>query len=139
MGFIHYRVEAPSAPPWVGWLLAAGQCPLAFSLAWQWLCVSTYRLYLDERRAPESAAPAHARQRFEVSGGRVEPQILSTEDERLSFRIDFPRPWELRLRAVPRTRATASLSSPMQTASSTPNRRRRPPWSRPWAIPSATA
>ena len=40
------RVEAPSAPQWVGWLLAAGQCLLAISLAWQWLCVSTYRLHL---------------------------------------------------------------------------------------------
>jgi len=104
------RVEAPSAPQWVGWLLAAGQCLLAISLAWQWLCVSTYRLYLDERRAPESSAPARARQRFEVRGGRVEPQILTTEDERLSFRVDFPRPSELRLRAVPRSQATFEIA-----------------------------
>ena len=34
---------------------------------------------------------------------------------------------------------TASLSSPMPTASATPNRSRRPPWWRPWATPSPTA
>ena len=34
---------------------------------------------------------------------------------------------------------TASLSSPMPTASATPNRSRRPPWWRPWEIPSPTA
>jgi len=43
------RVEAWAAPRWVGWLLVAGQCLLAISLGWQWLCVSTYRLYLDQR------------------------------------------------------------------------------------------
>jgi hypothetical protein len=71
------RVEAVSAPQWVGWLLVAGQCLLAISLAWQWLCVSTYRLYLDERQAPETSTHARARQRFDVSGGRVAPQIVS--------------------------------------------------------------
>src|SRR5512136_1472953 len=95
------RAEAPSAPRWVGWLLVAGQCLLAIALAWQWLCVSTYRLYLDERRAPEGSASARARQRFEIRDGRVEPQILATEDERISFPVDFPRPSELRVRVVP--------------------------------------
>jgi len=104
------RVDAPSAPPWVGWLLATGQCLLAISLAWQWLCVSTHRLYLDERRAPESSAPARARQRFAVSGGRVEPQILTTDDERLSFPVDFPRPSELRVRAFPSSQATFEIA-----------------------------
>ncbi len=104
------RLEVPSDTPWVGWLLVAGQCLLAATLAWQWLCVSTYRLYLDERRAPESSAPAGARQRFAVSGDRVEPQILTTEDERLSFPIDFRRSAELRLRAVPRSQATLEIA-----------------------------
>lgn len=104
------RVEAPSASQWVGWLLAASQCLLAITLAWQWLCVSTYRLYLDERQAPESSAPARARQRFVISGGRIEPQILATEDERLSFPVDFPRPSELRLRAVPSSQATVEIA-----------------------------
>ena len=118
------RVEAPSAPQWVGWLLAAGQCLLAVSLAWQWLCVSTYRLYLDERRAPESSAPARARQRFEIRGGRVEPQILTTEDERLSFPVDFPRPSELRLRAVPGSQATFEIAIVQQGARRVLYRRR---------------
>jgi lysophospholipase L1-like esterase len=118
------RVEAPSAPQWVGWLLAAGQCLLAVSLAWQWLCVSTYRLYLDERRAPESSVPARARQRFEVGGGRVKPQILTAEDERLSFPVDFPRPSTLRLRAVPRGQATIEIAIVQQAARRVLYRRR---------------
>lgn len=108
------RVEAPSA--WVGWLLAAGQCLLGVTLAWQWLCVSTYRLYLDERRAPEISALGRARQRFAVKGDRVEPQILATEDERLSFPVDFPRPSELRLRAVPSSQATIEIAIVQQGA-----------------------
>src|SRR4029453_13243130 len=88
---------------WFGRLLAAGQCVLGVSLAWQWLCVSTHRLYLDERRA--GSGPVRARQRFDVLGGRVKPQIVSTENERLSFPLDFRRPSELELRVVPRRQA----------------------------------
>jgi lysophospholipase L1-like esterase len=82
----------------------------AIALAWQWLCVSTYRLYLDERRAPELKASARARQRFAVVGGRVEPQILTSEDERLSFPVNFPRPSELRLRVVPAGQASFEIA-----------------------------
>ena len=110
------RVGAPSAPQWVGWLLVAGHCLLAIALAWQWLCVSTYRLYLDEQRAPESSASARARQRFEIRDGRVEPQILATEDERISFPVDFPRRSELRLRAVPGSRAVFEIAIVQQGA-----------------------
>jgi hypothetical protein len=56
------------------------------------------------------SATVHARQRFDVSGGRVAPQIVSTADERLSFPVDFPRPSELRLRVVPRTQATFEIA-----------------------------
>ena len=94
---------------WLGRLLAAGQCVLAISLVWQWLCVSTHRFYLDERRAPVSA-PVHARQRFDVFGGRVAPQIVSTGNERLSFPVDFRRPSELDLRVVPRSQATFEIA-----------------------------
>jgi hypothetical protein len=97
------------APPWVGWLLAATLLLLAVSLGWRWLCVSTHRLYLDEGQAPSSAT-VHARQRFDVSGGRVAPQIVSTGDERLSFPVDFPWSSELRLRVVPRTQATFEIA-----------------------------
>ncbi len=75
-----------------------------------------YRLYLDERRAPESSAPARARQRFEIRGGRVEPQILTAEDERLSFPVDFPRPSALHLRVVPRGQATIEIAIVQQGA-----------------------
>jgi len=104
------RVDAPSAPQWVGWLLAAALCLLASSLAWQWLCVGTYRFYLDERRAPAMSAPVRARQRFDVAGGRVTPQIVSTGDEHLSFALDPSRPSELRLRVVPSTQATFEIA-----------------------------
>ena len=104
------RVDAPRAPQWVGWLLAASLCLIAVSLAWQWLCVGTYRLYLDERRAPEISAPVRARQRFDVAAGRVTPQIVCTGDERLTFAIDLARPSELRLRVVPGTQATFEIA-----------------------------
>jgi hypothetical protein len=65
--------EAPSAARWMGWLLAASQCLLAGWLAWQWLSVSTHRLYPDERRAPAGAAPARA-QPSELTGcSNLEP------------------------------------------------------------------
>jgi hypothetical protein len=95
---------------WVGRLLAAGQCVLTISLAWQWLCVSTYRLYLDERRAPGVSAGIGVLQRFDVSGGRVVPQIVSTEDVRLAFPVGFSSPSELRLRVVPRGQATFEVA-----------------------------
>ena len=109
------RVEAPSAPPWVAWLLAGGQSLLVVWLGWQWLCGSTSRLYLDERRALSSSASARARQRFDIVGGRVEPQILAT-GERLFFPVDLPRPSELRLRAVPIGQATFEIAIVQQGA-----------------------
>ncbi len=104
------RSSAGAGSRWVGWLLAAGQGLLAITIAWQWLCVSTYRLYLDERRASEVSALGRARQRFALKGNRVEPQILATEDERLAFAVDLPRPSELRLRAVPSGLATIEIA-----------------------------
>lgn len=94
---------------WFGRLLAAGQCALAISLTWQWLCVSTHRLYLDERRAPASA-PVRARQRFDVLGGRVKPQIVVTENERLSFPLDSRRRSELYLQVIPRRQASFEIA-----------------------------
>ena len=104
------RVGARAAPQWVGWLLATSLCLLAISLAWRWLCVGTYRLYLDERRGPEISAPVLARQRFDVAGGRVAPQIVSSGDERLSFPVDFHRPSELQLRVVPSRQASFEIA-----------------------------
>jgi lysophospholipase L1-like esterase len=56
------------------------------------------------------SAPIHARQRFDVSGGRVAPQIVSAQDQRLSFPLDFPRPSELSLRVVPSSQATFEIA-----------------------------
>jgi hypothetical protein len=104
------RAGRPSAHRWVGWLLALGQCLLALSLIRDWLYVGTYRLYLDNRLEPGPSVPTLARQRFEIRGGRVEPQILSSEDERLAFPVDFPWPSQLRLRAVPSVQATVEIA-----------------------------
>jgi hypothetical protein len=104
------RVKGPSVDRWVGWLLALGQCLLALSLIRDWLYAGTYRLYLDKRLEPGPSVPALARQRFEIRGGRVEPQIVSSEDERLAFPVDFPWPSQLRLRAVPSVQATVEIA-----------------------------
>jgi len=95
----------------VAWqrLLVAGQCALALSLVWQWLCVSTHRLYLDERRAPV-AAPVGAGQRFDVFAGRVTPLIVSNGSARLAFPVDFRRPSELALRLIPRGQASFEVA-----------------------------
>ena len=68
--------------------------------------------------------PARARQRFEVHDGRVEPQIVATEDQPLSFRVDFPRPSQLRLRAVPIGQATVEIAIVQEGARRTLYRRR---------------
>jgi len=103
------RVEAPPGRRWLWQLLTLGQCVLGLALVWQWLCASTYRLYLDERQPPKASMPASARQRFEVRGDRVEPQILTTEEEHLAFPVDFPWPSQLRVRAVPSGQATIEI------------------------------
>jgi hypothetical protein len=94
----------------VWWLVVAAQCLLAFSLLKQWLFVGTYRLYLDKRSEPSTSFSARARQRFDLRDGRVQPQILTTEDERLSFPVDFPWRSRLHLRAVPAGRATIEIA-----------------------------
>ncbi len=104
------RSEAPSATGWLGWILGAILCVLACTLAWQWLCVSTYRLYLDEKRAPEMLASRSARQRFDLAGDRVVPQIVSAEDERLSFPVGFARPSRLHLKVIPKNQATFEIA-----------------------------
>jgi hypothetical protein len=86
-----------------------GQCVLGLVLIWQWLCASTFRLYLDERQAAKASTLAVARQRFEVRGGRVEPQILATEEGHLSFPLASPWPSQLRVRAVPSGKAAIEI------------------------------
>lgn len=66
----------------------------------QWLYASTYRLYLEEPR-----------QRFEVVGDRVEPQILSAAADRVSFPVAFEAPSELRVRAVPAGDAAVEIAT----------------------------
>jgi hypothetical protein len=102
-------VEAPPSRRWLWRLLTLGQCVLGLALTWQWLCVSTYRLYLDEWQAPKASAVAYARQRFEVRGDRVEPQILTTEEERLSFPINSRRSSQVRVRVVPSGQAAIEI------------------------------
>jgi lysophospholipase L1-like esterase len=86
------------------------QLLLALSVAKQWLCVGTYRFYLDRKSEPSSASVPRARERFDVVGGRVEPQILTTEDDRLSFPVAFPWGSRLEVRATPVGRATVEIA-----------------------------
>jgi lysophospholipase L1-like esterase len=103
------QIEPPPGRRRLWQILTLGQCALCFVLLWQWLCVSTYRLYLDERQPPGASTHASARQRFEGHGDRVEPQILTTEDEHLSFAVKFPWPSQLRVRAVPNGQAAIEI------------------------------
>ena len=84
------------------------QLLLAFSVAKQWLFVGTHRFYLD-RRSESSSIASRASQRFDIVGGRVEPQILTPEDDRLSFPVAFPWASRLEVRAVPVGRATVEI------------------------------
>ena len=104
-------------------LLMLGQCVLALALIWQWLCVSTYRLYLEERQPLRAPMHASARQRFEVCGDRVEPQILTTEEDHVAFSIDFPWPSQLHVRAVPSSQAEIEIAVVEQGARRTLFRR----------------
>jgi len=104
------QAKAPRARGWLWQLVTLGQCLLALALIWQWLCASTYRLYLDERQPPKASMLASARQRFEVHGDRVEPEILTTDEEHLSFFVDFPWTSQLRARAVPKGQAAIEIA-----------------------------
>lgn len=117
------HVAAPPGRRWLWQLLTLGQCVLGLALIWQWLCASTYRLYLDELQPPKASILTSARQGFEVRGNRVEPQILTTGEEHLSFRVDFPWPSQLRVRAVPSGQAAIEIVVVEQNARRTLFRR----------------
>jgi lysophospholipase L1-like esterase len=92
------------------WFALGVQLLLALFVAKQWLFVGTYRFYLDRRSEPSISSTARARQRFDIVGGRVEPQILTTENDRLSFPVAFPWRSQLEVRAVPVSRATLEIA-----------------------------
>jgi hypothetical protein len=117
------KSEAPQARAWFWQLVTLGQFLLALALIWQWLCASTYRLYLDERQPPKASMLASARQRFEVLGDRVEPKVLTTEEEHLSFSVDFPWTSQFRARAVPNGQAVIEIAVVEQGARRTLFRR----------------
>lgn len=77
----------------------------------QWLFVGTHRLYLEDRPAEitASAAPG-ARQKFELRGGRVEPEIVATDTQRLTFPVTLNMPSTLHLRAIPTSAATIEVA-----------------------------
>lgn len=92
------------------WFAVGAQLLLGFSVAKQWLFVGTFRLYLDRGSEPSSSIGPRASQRFDIVGGRVQPQILTTEDERLSFPVAFPWRSHLEVRVVPVSRATVEVA-----------------------------
>lgn len=94
----------------VRWFAFGVQLLLALSVAKQWLYVGTHRFYLDRRSESASAGARRASQRFDIVRGRVEPQILATEDDRLSFPVAFPWGSQLEVRAVPVSQATVEIA-----------------------------
>jgi hypothetical protein len=94
----------------VCWLALGAQLLLAGSVAKQWLFVGTFRFYLDRRSAPSSSIAPRTSQRFDIVRGRVEPQILTPEDDRLAFPVAFPWSSQLEVRAVPVGRATVEIA-----------------------------
>ena len=94
----------------VCWFALGVQLLLALSVAKQWLFVGTYRFYLDRRSESSSSIAPPASQRFAIVGGRVEPQILTTEGDRLSFAVAFPWRSQLQVRAVPVSRASVEIA-----------------------------
>jgi lysophospholipase L1-like esterase len=99
-----------SIGPGLRWFAFGAQLLLALSVAKQWLFVGTYRFYLDRTSEATSSIAPRASQRFDIVGGRVEPQILTTDDERLSFPVAFPWRSQLEVRAVPVSRATVEIA-----------------------------
>jgi lysophospholipase L1-like esterase len=95
---------------WVGRLLLVGGGCLALSLAHQWLSVGTHRFYLENR--PEGSTPATetARQRFEVRGGRVEPEIMAAESQTLAFPIALGTAGRFHVRALSSGPATIEVA-----------------------------
>jgi len=104
-------------------LLTLGQCVLGLALVWQWLCASTYRLYLDEQQPPRPSMSASARQRFDVCGDQVQPQILTAEEDHLNFSVSFPWPSQLHVRVVPSGHAEIEIAVVEQNARRTLLRR----------------
>ncbi len=124
----------------VCWFALGAQLLLALFAAKQWLFVGTYRFYLDRRSESSSSIAPRASQRFDIVKGRVEPQILTTEDDRLAFPVAFPWRSQLEVRAVPvspglrgdrgrRARAAGHLGAPFPGGAC---RNRAAPASRDW-------
>src|SRR5215470_2510055 len=68
-------------------------------IAYQWACVTTYRLFLD--RAIDARRSA-ATQQFGIANGHVVPQIVTRDAERLAFASPTAAPvtFEAELRAT---------------------------------------
>jgi len=70
--------------------------------------VTAWRLYLDGVAA--QAGSSSAAQRFEVEAGRVLPEILTPEDDRMRFAVRVDRPSTLRFEARPQSRASYEVA-----------------------------
>jgi lysophospholipase L1-like esterase len=96
-----------SVPTWLLLVAIAAQGVLTVELALQWLYVGTRRLYLGQ----EAAGPGTARQRFDVVGARVQPEIVAADDGRIAFPVALQLPARLRVRAVAKAPATVEVAS----------------------------
>jgi GDSL-like Lipase/Acylhydrolase family len=98
-------------PSRFGGLLLVGECFLAWWLVHQWLYVGTHRFYLENRPEAVTSAAETARQRFEVRDGRVEPEIVATESQTLTFPIALNQPGRFLVRAVSSRRVPIEITA----------------------------
>ncbi|HYU41263.1 MAG TPA: hypothetical protein VEQ84_03865 [Vicinamibacteria bacterium] len=92
----------------IGRLLLVAEALVLILLGRTFLCVTTWRLYLDGPQAQPGVSSAA--QRFELEGRRVVPEILTPSDDRLRFAVRMERPSTLRFEARPASHATYEVT-----------------------------
>jgi lysophospholipase L1-like esterase len=92
----------------IGVLLLIAEALVVLLVVRNFFYVTSWRLYLDGVAA--QAGSSSAAQRFEVEGGRVLPEILTPEDDRMGFAVRVERPATLRFEARPKSRASYEVA-----------------------------
>lgn len=92
----------------IGVLLLIAEALVVLLVVRNFFYVTAWRLYLDGVAA--QAGSSSAAQRFEVQAGRVLPEILTPEDDRMRFAVRVDRPSTLRFEARPQSRANYEVA-----------------------------
>jgi GDSL-like Lipase/Acylhydrolase family len=80
-------------------ILAISALAVAVLLVRNWAYVTTYRLYLPQR--VDDAARSSAAQRFDIEAARVVPQIVSRDDDVITFKTAVGKPSTLHVAVRP--------------------------------------